>query len=63
MLKTRLSFFSARFSANCADRRRVLAAVLCLLPLVASAAIGPPEKEGLKFGFIKLTDMAPLAIG
>jgi len=59
MLKTRLSFFSAAIFADC---RRVLAAALCLLPLVASAAIGPPEKEGLKFGFIKLTDMAPLAI-
>ncbi len=28
----------------------------------ASADIGEPEKEDLKFGFIKLTDMAPLAI-
>ncbi len=28
----------------------------------ASAEVGPPEKEDLKFGFIKLTDMAPLAI-
>ena len=27
-----------------------------------SAKIGYPEKEDLKFGFIKLTDMAPLAI-
>ncbi len=27
-----------------------------------NAAIGEPEKEELKFGFIKLTDMAPLAI-
>ncbi|MEJ2363006.1 MAG: ABC transporter substrate-binding protein, partial [Gammaproteobacteria bacterium] len=26
------------------------------------AAVGPPEKPQLKFGFIKLTDMAPLAI-
>jgi len=26
------------------------------------AAVGKPEKEELKFGFIKLTDMAPLAI-
>jgi len=35
------------------------------LGLTASAAIakvGEPEKEDLKFGFIKLTDMAPLAI-
>lgn len=28
----------------------------------AYAEIGEPEKEDLKFGFIKLTDMAPLAI-
>ncbi|WP_223295061.1 CmpA/NrtA family ABC transporter substrate-binding protein [Marinomonas mediterranea] len=28
----------------------------------AQAEIGEPEKEDLKFGFIKLTDMAPLAI-
>ncbi len=28
----------------------------------AAAEIGDPEKEDLKFGFIKLTDMAPLAI-
>ncbi|TVP75976.1 MAG: nitrate ABC transporter substrate-binding protein [Puniceicoccaceae bacterium] len=27
-----------------------------------SFAVGPPEKEDLIFGFIKLTDMAPLAI-
>ena len=26
------------------------------------AAVGEPEKEDLKFGFIKLTDMAPLAV-
>jgi len=28
----------------------------------SAAAVGEPEKEDLKFGFIKLTDMAPLAI-
>lgn len=28
----------------------------------AFAAVGDPEKEELKFGFIKLTDMAPLAV-
>jgi nitrate/nitrite transport system substrate-binding protein len=28
----------------------------------AGAAVGEPEKDELKFGFIKLTDMAPLAI-
>ena len=35
----------------------VLAASLITVP--AWAAIGEPEKEDLKFGFIKLTDMAP----
>ena len=33
-----------------------------MITLNASAAVGEPEKEDLKFGFIKLTDMAPLAI-
>ncbi|MFC6672579.1 CmpA/NrtA family ABC transporter substrate-binding protein [Marinobacterium aestuariivivens] len=33
-----------------------------ILTAPARAEIGPPEKEDLKFGFIKLTDMAPLAI-
>jgi len=33
-----------------------------LLTGTAMAEIGDPEKEDLKFGFIKLTDMAPLAI-
>ncbi len=28
----------------------------------ALSAAGKPEKEDLKFGFIKLTDMAPLAV-
>src|SRR5690606_7204009 len=40
----------------------LLAAVLLALPLAVAAEVGPPEKEDLKFGFIKLTDMAPLAI-
>ncbi len=31
-------------------------------PLTANAELGEPEKDELKFGFIKLTDMAPLAI-
>ena len=34
---------------------------LLTLPLQA-AELGEPEKEELKFGFIKLTDMAPIAI-
>ena len=33
-----------------------------LFGTTVSAAVGYPEKEELKFGFIKLTDMAPLAI-
>jgi nitrate/nitrite transport system substrate-binding protein len=33
-----------------------------LLPFTAAAQLGEPEKDELKFGFIKLTDMAPLAV-
>ncbi|PVV26818.1 MAG: nickel ABC transporter substrate-binding protein, partial [gamma proteobacterium symbiont of Ctena orbiculata] len=39
-----------------------LAAGIGLSTGSALAKIGYPEKEDLKFGFIKLTDMAPLAI-
>jgi nitrate/nitrite transport system substrate-binding protein len=39
-----------------------LTAVMTALPVTALAEVGYPEKEDLKFGFIKLTDMAPLAI-
>ena len=50
--------------------KRTLTTLALSLTLVAGAAvstnlraeIGEPEKEDLKFGFIKLTDMAPLAI-
>ena len=39
---------------------------LCIAMAITSstayAAVGEPEKEDLKFGFIKLTDMAPLAV-
>ncbi len=50
------------------NRRKLLKTLgmgmLCLsMPLQSVVAeIGEPEKEDLKFGFIKLTDMAPLAI-
>lgn len=33
-----------------------------LISFTQAQKIGPPEKEELKFGFIKLTDMAPIAI-
>ena len=51
----RLSVVRAHFTG-------LVAAVLSALPLAVAAEVGPPEKEDLKFGFIKLTDMAPLAI-
>ncbi|WP_163935104.1 CmpA/NrtA family ABC transporter substrate-binding protein [Paraferrimonas sp. SM1919] len=35
---------------------------LCLATSASATAIGEPEKEDLTFGFIKLTDMAPIAI-
>jgi nitrate/nitrite transport system substrate-binding protein len=50
-------------------RRRLLKSLVALavaqstlLAAPAGAAVGSPEKEELKFGFIKLTDMAPLAV-
>ena len=49
-------------------RRRLVQALglgllgLSLSSQIVLAEVGAPEKEDLKFGFIKLTDMAPLAI-
>lgn len=45
----------ARFS-------RVAITIALLFPSVVSAAVGEAEKDELTFGFIKLTDMAPIAI-
>jgi len=42
--------------------RLLLASVLGLVLTAQAEEIGFPEKEELKFGFIKLTDMAPLAV-
>jgi len=47
--------------------KKSVAAVMFAISLstfsgAAMAAVGDPEKEDLTFGFIKLTDMAPLAI-
>src|SRR5690606_26741005 len=39
-----------------------LCAVSLLAPATVSAEVGDPEKWELKLGFIKLTDMAPLAV-
>ena len=36
--------------------------LLAVLSLPALAAVGAPEQEEIKLGFIKLTDMAPLAV-
>ncbi|MNZ40884.1 Nitrate transport protein NrtA precursor [compost metagenome] len=44
-------------------KHALAAAALLLAPLASSIALAAdPEKEELKLGFIKLTDMAPLAI-
>ena len=40
----------------------ILSFVIALAPLNVSAELGEPEKDELTFGFIKLTDMAPIAI-
>ena len=41
---------------------RLLGATICLFASFTAAAVEDLEKEDLTFGFIKLTDMAPLAI-
>ena len=41
---------------------RFLILVMLTLTGAAWAEIGEPEKDELTFGFIKLTDMAPIAI-
>jgi len=46
---------------SCLPSLLVLMVSLFSLPL-AYAELGEPEKDELKFGFIKLTDMAPIAI-
>jgi len=47
-------------------KKTLLASALALsltgMNVAVLAEVGEPEKEDLKFGFIKLTDMAPLAI-
>ena len=45
--------------------RQFTYAMTCCIALAAThahAKLGPSEKEDLKFGFIKLTDMVPLAV-
>jgi nitrate/nitrite transport system substrate-binding protein len=42
--------------------RGAFSALLLVAGVQAQAEVGPPEKEDLRFGFIKLTDMAPLAV-
>src|SRR5690554_8232831 len=58
-MKTSLNMAAESFS-----RLAGLAATAALIASAgtAQAEIGPPEKPDLKLGFIKLTDMAPLAI-
>ncbi|MFT4519219.1 MAG: nitrate/nitrite transport system substrate-binding protein [Halioglobus sp.] len=40
----------------------VAAVALSVMSFASNAELGEPEKDELKFGFIKLTDMAPLAV-
>ena len=43
--------------------RKLIIAAACTLAVSATAdELGYPEKEELTFGFIKLTDMAPIAV-
>lgn len=49
---------------NSAKKLAASAAAFLLSAVMHAQAdkVGPPEKEELKFGFIKLTDMAPIAV-
>ena len=51
---------------NLANKWKLAASAAAMLTGLVSAPalaeVGEPEKEDLKFGFIKLTDMAPLAV-
>ncbi|MCH8530836.1 MAG: ABC transporter substrate-binding protein [Saccharospirillum sp.] len=54
--------FKQAYSRNVLTRTLTGVVAGSALTLTAAADIGWPEKEDLTFGFIKLTDMAPLAI-
>ncbi len=43
-------------------RLMLVASCTALFSVTTAAQVGPAEKDELTFGFIKLTDMAPLAI-
>jgi nitrate/nitrite transport system substrate-binding protein len=55
-------FEKANNSSWLRRRTTALALLLFLSGQQGLAQVGPPEKDELTFGFIKLTDMAPLAI-
>jgi len=61
MLFPRLASKTSRWRVQVAGIVTLCTAAV-LLPTQVSAATGEPEKWELKFGFIKLTDMAPLAV-
>ena len=61
MLIPRIADKASRWRAQVAGIVTLCAASL-LSPATVSAEVGDPEKWELKFGFIKLTDMAPLAV-
>jgi nitrate/nitrite transport system substrate-binding protein len=55
-------YFFGRIRNSLAMAALMSASLLTLNVAPAFAEVGAAEKEALKFGFIKLTDMAPLAI-
>ena len=61
-----MTAFNSKLTRRGFLKRSLLATGLALatglLGSTAVAAVGDPEKEDRKFGFIKLTDMAPLAV-
>ena len=59
---TKAKFTSFKTLAKHVNRISCVSLLLLSSAAVVAQTVGWPEKEELKFGFIKLTDMAPLAI-
>ena len=51
-----------RYSSTILSRTCLIFTIAFGFSAQASAEVGPPEKDELTFGFIKLTDMAPIAV-
>ena len=53
---------NSKQSMVCFFTKSLSALAVVFSAFTVQAELGPPEKDELKFGFIKLTDMAPIAV-